>query len=388
MSVAKSKWLSDSKPITKAQAKSQSGADARRTGHERDLLRRIRTRDVCSVARQLATLLRAGMPLVPALTALVEQLRAGGTHHENPLADIMEEVARDVNSGSTLAKALGKHPGIFSNLFINMVAAGETSGTLEQVLLRVAEILENRVQLAAKVKAAVAYPLMMVVVSIAVVVFLMYVVVPSITEIFIEMERDLPWPTEMLIAVSGFVRTYLPLIAVAVCLALLGVMAGYKTKSGRMFADRIKLKLPLFGNLFLKLELARLARTLGILLVSGIPILHALETAKQVVQNRIVADAMGSVKDLVGKGDTIANAIRKTGLFPPIVYHIITTGQMSGNLEEGLINIADMYDGEVELATKTLTSLLEPLVLLFMGAVVAFIVLAVLLPITEINQVL
>jgi len=387
VSVAKSKWLGDSKPISKAQAKDQSRADARRTSHERDLFRRIRTRDVCSVARQLATLLRAGMPLVPALSALVEQLRAGGGH-ENPLAVIMEDIARDVNSGSTLAKALGKHPGIFSNLVINMVAAGETSGTLEQVLLRVAEILENRVQLAAKVKAAVAYPLMMVVVSVAVVVFLMYVVVPSITEIFIEMERDLPWPTEMLIAVSGFVRTYLLFIAVAVCLAFFGLMAGYKTKAGRMFADRAKLKLPLFGNLFLKLELARLARTLGILLVSGIPILQAIETAKQVVQNRVIAGAMGSVKDMVGKGDSIANAIRKTGLFPPIVYHIITTGQMSGNLEEGLINIADMYDGEVELATKTLTSLLEPLVLLFMGAVVAFIVLAVLLPITEINQVL
>lgn len=388
MSVAKSKWLSDSKPITKAQAKEQSRADARRASHERDLFRRIRTRDVCSVARQLATLLRAGMPLVPALSALVEQLRVGGGSHENPLAAVMEDVARDVNSGSTLAAALGKHPGVFSNLFVGMVAAGETSGTLEQVLLRVAEILENRVQLTAKVKAAVAYPLMMVVVAVAVVVFLMYVVVPSITEIFIEMERDLPWPTELLISISNFVRTYLPVIAVAILLALFGLMAGYRTKAGRLFADRAKLKLPLFGNLFLKLELARLARTLGILLVSGIPILHALETAKQVVQNRIIADAMSSVKDMVGKGDAIANAIRKTGLFPPIVYHIITTGQMSGNLEEGLLNIADMYDGEVELATKTLTSLLEPLVLLFMGAVVAFIVLAVLLPITEINQVL
>jgi general secretion pathway protein F len=335
----------------------------------------------------LATLLRAGMPLVPALTALVEQLKKSGTH-ENPLAEIMEGIARDVNSGSTLANSLGKHPGIFSNLFVNMVAAGETSGTLEQVLLRIAEILENRVQLAAKVKAAVAYPLMMVVVAVGVVVFLMYVVVPSITEIFIEMERDLPWPTELLISTSSFIKTYLPFIAVAIVLVLFGLMAGYRTKSGKIFADRVKLKLPLFGNLFLKLEMARLTRTLGILLVSGIPILHALETAKQVVQNRIITGAIGSIKDMVGKGDTIADAIRKTGLFPPIVYHIITTGQMSGNLEEGLINIADMYDGEVELATKTLTSLLEPLVLLFMGVVIAFIVLAVLLPITEINQVL
>ncbi len=387
MSVTEYKWLSDKESAAGTRAAGGGRADARRASHARDILRRIRTRDVCSVARQLATLLRAGMPLVPALSALVEQLRAAGTH-ENPLAAIMEDIARDVNSGSTLAGALGKHPRVFSNLFVNMVAAGETSGTLEDVLFRVAEILEKRVQLAAKVKAAIAYPVMMVVVAVAVVTFLMYVVVPSITEIFIEMNRPLPWPTILLISISNFVRTYLPLIAVGVCLVFVGLGAGYKTKSGRLFADRTKLKLPLFGSLFLKLEVARLSRTLGILLASGIPILNALEIAKQVVQNRVIAGALGSVKDSVGRGDAIANAIRKTALFPPIVYHIITTGQMSGNLEEGLINIADMYDGEVELATKTLTSLLEPLILLFMGAVVAFIVMAVLLPIIDINQVL
>ena len=387
MSVAEYKWLGDKKPVTASRSAGSGRASTRRAGHDRDLLRRIRTRDVCSVARQLATLLRAGMPLVPALSALVEQLRAGGAA-DNPLATIMEDVAREVNSGSTLAGALGKHPGVFSNLVVNMVAAGETSGTLEQVLLRVAEILEKRVQLAAKVKAAVAYPLMMVVVAVAVVVFLMYVVVPSITDIFIEMDRPLPWATKLLIAVSGFVRTYLLVIAIGACLALVGLGACYKTKAGRLFADRAKLKLPLFGSLFLKLEVARLSRTLGILLASGIPILNALEISRQVIQNRVIAGALASVKDMVGKGDAIADAIRKTGLFPPIVYHIITTGQMSGNLEEGLTNIADMYDGEVELATKTPTSLLEPVILLFMGAVVAFIVLAVLLPITDINQVL
>lgn len=387
MSVAEYKWLGDKKPVAKPGLVSSEHTDARSVSHERDILRRIRTRDVCSVARQLATLLRAGMPLVPALSALVEQLRAGAAGH-SPLAAVMEDVACDVNSGSTLAAALNKHPSVFSNLVVNMVAAGETSGTLEDVLLRVAEILERRVQLAAKVKAAVAYPVMMIVVAVAVVVFLMYVVVPSITEIFIEMNRPLPWPTKLLITVSTFVRTYLPLIAVGACLAFLGLAAGCKTTAGRQLADRAKLKLPLFGGLFLKVEIARLTRTLGILLASGIPILNALEAAKQVIQNRIISAALGSVKDSVGKGEAIADAIRKTGLFPPIVYHIITTGQMSGNLEEGLVNIADMYDGEVELTTKTLTSLLEPLVLLFMGAVVAFIVLAVLLPIIDINEVL
>jgi general secretion pathway protein F len=299
------------------------------------------------------------MPLVPALSALVEQLREI-RGRENPLADIMEQVANDVNSGSTLAGALSKHPNAFSNLFVNMVAAGETSGTLEEVLLRLAEILEKRLHLAARVKSAIAYPLMMVVVAVAVVVFLMSVVIPSITAIFIEMNRSLPWPTRFLIATSAFMKTYLKFIVPVLIVVL-------------EFADRWKLKLPLFGKLFLKAEIARLARTLGILLISGIPILSALEIAKQVIQNRVIAGAMDSVK---------------AGLFPPIVYHIIATGQISGNVEDGLINIADMYDDEVELTTKTLTSLLEPVILLFMGAVVAFIVLAVLLPIFDINQVL
>jgi len=366
--------------------RSRSSADKKQKTYERDIFRRIRTRDICMLARQLATLIRAGMPLVPALSALVEQLR-GVQAQDNALAEVVEQVAKDVNSGSTLADALSKHPKVFSNLFVNMVAAGETSGALEEVLFRLAEILEKRVNLAAKVKSAIAYPLMMVVVAVAVVTFLMSVVVPSITDIFIEMNRTLPWPTIMLISISDFMRTYWTLIAATVCLVFFGAVAAYRTEKGRLYADRTKLKLPLFGGLFLKLEVARLSRTLGILLVSGIPILSALDIAKQVIQNRVIAGALDSVKDLVSKGDAIANAIRKTGLFPPIVHHIITTGQASGNLEEGLINIADMYEDEVELTTKTLTSLLEPLILLFMGAVVGFIVLAILLPIFDINQV-
>ncbi|MGB2808496.1 MAG: type II secretion system F family protein [Sedimentisphaerales bacterium] len=388
MSVVEYKLLDDKKPAPTYEAADSGGcADTQQKTYERDIFRRIRTRDVCSIARQLATLLRAGMPLVPALSALVEQLREI-QGQDNPLAEIIEQVANDVNSGSTLAGALSKHPNVFSNLFVNMVAAGETSGTLEEVLLRLAEILEKRLHLAAKVKSAVAYPLMMVVVAVAVVVFLMSVVIPSITAIFIEMNRSLPWPTRFLIATSAFMKTYLKFIVPVLIVALLGLRAACRTKEGREFTDRWKLKLPLFGKLFLKLEIARLARTLGILLISGIPILSALEIVKQVIQNRVIAGAMDSVKDLVSKGDAIANAIRKTGLFPPIVYHIIATGQISGNVEDGLINIADMYDGEVELTTKTLTSLLEPVILLFMGAVVAFIVLAVLLPIFDINQVL
>ena len=362
-------------------------ANAKPKAHGRDIFNRIRTGDVCRISRQLATLLRAGMPLVPALSALVEQLREIQAR-DTPLAEIMEQVANDVNSGKTLSGAFSKQPDVFSRLFVNMVAAGEASGTLEDVLVRLAEILEKRVHLAAKVKAAVAYPLMMIVVAVAVVVFLMSAVVPSITTIFIEMNRALPWPTKLLISTSAFIKTYWIFLVAGVCVLFLGIGAACKIPKGKFYMDRSKLKLPLFGKLFLKVEIARLARTLGILLASGIPILQALDIAKHVVQNSFMADALGSVKDLVSKGDAIAPAIRKTGLFPPIVYHIIATGQVSGNLEEGLIDIAEMYDNEVELTTKMLTSLLEPLILLCMGAVVGFIVLAVLLPIFDINQIL
>jgi len=374
----------------------------------RDVLRRISTKDICRVTRQLATLLRAGMPLVPALSALVEQLQdtraafsserknAGPSSRRllslkpqvNPLAQVMQDVRDRVNAGSALSAALGRYPDVFSDVFVNMIAAGQTGGVLEEVLLRLAEMLEKRVHLAGKVKSVIAYPLMMAVVAFGVVVFLLSFVVPSITQIFLEMDQQLPWPTTLLISICAFMKTYWILFPIVVCGACFAVGAWLRTEKGALTWDRSKLKLPLFGGLFLKLEIARLARTLGVLLASGIPILTALETTKGVVRNRFIANALDSVKDCLGRGDNIAEAMGKAQLFPPIVVHIIATGQISGGLEDGLMDIADMYDGEVELTAKTLTSLLEPAILLVMGAVVGFIVLAVLLPIFEINQVI
>ncbi len=381
--------------LPRLENRDNSSADTNEKVYRRDIFKRTNTKDVCRIARQLATLLRAGMPLVPALSALVEQLqgcpeskvmRLG--NKDNPLAEIMKEVCDSVSAGSALSAALGKHPDVFSNLFVNMVAAGETSGTLEEVFLRLAEMMEKRIHLTNKVKSAIAYPIMMSVVAVTVVVFLLSFVVPSITQIFLEMDQALPLPTRLLISISAFMKTYFVLIVIMVCAVFFGFGAWVRTEDGRIRWGRSKLKLPVFGKLFLKAETARLARTLGILLTSGIPILSALEIAKGVVQNRFIAGALDTVKDRVNRGDDIAEAIKKTGLFPPIVIHIIATGQMSGNIEDGLIDIADMYDGEVEMTAKTLTSLLEPVILLIMGAIIGFIVLAILLPIFEINQVL
>ncbi|MCU0913396.1 MAG: type II secretion system F family protein [Planctomycetes bacterium] len=347
------------------------------------------------MTRQLATLLHAGMPLVPALTALTEQLQSAAAvagqsrdRPKRPLATVIEEVRDNVNEGGSLAEALRAHPGLFSPLFVSMVHAGESSGALEEVLTRIAEILEKRVQLTDKVKAALAYPAMMAFVATGVVLFLIAYVVPGITRLFVEMNQELPWPTRFLIALSAFTRTYLVFIIGGLCAGIVAVAALHKNQESKARLDRIVLRLPLFGALLLRLELARLTRTLGALMKSGLPVITAMEIAQRVVQNSLIAQAMRDVKEAVHKGDNIADAIRTTGLFPPVVYHLIATGQMSGNIEDGLLDIAEMYDAEVETSVRALTSLLEPVILLAMGAIVAFIVLAILLPIFEINQAL
>ncbi len=365
----------------------------RAQGH--DLLRRVGTKDLGRLARQLSTLLHAGMPLVPALSALVEQMQCVPKkrgvrwgHSTEPLAPIVERVRDDVNAGSSLAEALGRHPSLFSALFVNMVAAGEAGGALEAVLARLADILEKRAQLTGKVKAAIAYPAMMTVVAVGVVLFLLSFVVPSISELFVKMNQELPLPTRILMGISGFLEAHGVLIAVAVFGVTAALMGLARTQDGRLWMDQIRLGLPLFGPLFLRLEVARLTRTLGTLMKSGIPVISAIEISQRISQNRLIAEAADRIKDGVHKGETIANAVRATGMFPPMVVHVIETGQMTGNVEDGLLNIAEMYDTEVETTVRTLTALLEPMILLLMGGVVGFIVLSILLPIFEINQAL
>lgn len=358
-------------------------------------LRGIGTKALCRLVRQLSTLLHAGMPLVPALSALVEQMqcpaapgRARRRGAPDPLAQVVEQIRDSVNEGSSLAEALSRYPGLFSPLFINMVAAGERSGALEEVLTRLADILERRVQLLGKVKSAVAYPVMMAIVAAGVVVFLLSYVVPSITEMFINMNQQLPLPTRLLMGVSGAVRDYLLVVLALPCALAGGLYAMYRTPEGKRRLDRIKLSLPLFGPLVLKLEVARLTRTLGTCLKSGIPVTSALEIARRVVQNQTVADAVGKIEQQIERGDTIASAIRSTGMFPPVIFHLLATGQMTGSIENSMADIADMYETEIENSVRTLTTLLEPLILLAMGVVVGFIVLSILLPIYQINQAL
>jgi general secretion pathway protein F len=200
------------------------------------------------------------------------------------------------------------------------------------------------------------------------------------------MKQELPWPTRLLISISSFTRTYVAVLLGLLCASAVALAAVYKNAEGKAWMDRVVLKLPVFGPLLLRLELARLTRTLGSLMKSGLPVISAMEITQRIIQNSVIADAMKAIRESVHTGDNIAGAMKATGMFPPVVYHLIATGQMSGNIEDGLIDIAQMYDAEVEASVRTLPSLLEPVILLVMGGIVTFIVLAILLPIFEINQ--
>jgi general secretion pathway protein F len=362
---------------------------------QRDLFKRVRTKDICLVTRQLSTLLKAGMPLVPALSALIDQLQSPGQIHKrfietgmDSLAGIMEQVRNRVNEGESFSRALSRYPTIFSPLFTSLIAAGETGGTLEQTLQQLTTMLEKRVRLGAKITAAIAYPVMMTLVAAGVVLFLLGHVVPSITKIFAEMNRALPQPTLWLISISEFVQDSFFFIILTLVAAGAGMTVFLRSPQGRTAKDRVLLKLPLIGGLVLKLQIARLTRTLGTLLTGGVPILRALAISRCVIQNSVVQRAWATVEEAVQAGEPMAGAIRGTGQFPPVLYHVVATGQVSGNIEEGLMDIAEMYDTEVETSTKALASLLEPTILLVMGAIIGFIVLAILLPIFDINQTL
>lgn len=361
----------------------------------RSVFSRVRTTDLARLVRQLAMLLRSGMPLVPALSAIVEQLEARPdspvthtTAKEHRLAQIVKHLAYDVDAGGSLSFALSKNPDVFSPLFVSMVAAGEAGGTIEETLMRLADMLEKKVRLTTKIRAALVYPVMMITVAVAVVAFLLSYVVPDIAKVFIELNRALPWPTRLLIGISHFAGTYFILLLIFAIAGLFALGKKCKTAHGRLAFDRFKLRLPILGKLLLKIETARFSRTLSALLASGVSILNAIEIAKGVIANSVLTSALDSVKDSVSKGGNLAQAVKTTGFFPPIVSHIIATGQLSGELETGLANVADMYDDEIENALKAAVSMLEPAILLIMGLVVGFIVFAIMLPILEINQAL
>ena len=361
----------ESKVISSA----RSGGEGQKAGGGR-----VSSRDLAMLTRQFAVLLKAGMPLVDALGAMQEQTS------KQRLQAALYDIRDNVNSGATLADAMGKHPRLFSNLYVNMVRAGEISGTLEEVLFRLADMQEHQAKLRAQLMSSLAYPVFMGFFAIAVVIFLMMFIVPRITKIFERQEAELPKPTEILIAVSHFLGSYWWLMA--------GVVAGLfflwrfwiSRPEGRLKWDRMKLRFPLYGSLHLKLVCARFARTMGTMLQSGLTMLPALEVVNSVLENAYFKEHMDEVKAGVRRGRDLAQPMRETGLFPSMMIHMVELGQKSGEIEEMLMRVADTYDDDVRLTIEAIVGLLEPVIIIVMGIFVGFLVISILLPILNMSQ--
>jgi general secretion pathway protein F len=345
------------------------------------LFGKVRLNDVSIMTRQLSTLLSAGLPLVPSLATLVSQT----THPQlkNTLARIKEEV----NEGNSLTAGMSLFPQIFSPFYINMVKAGEASGMINLVLERLADFNESQQALRAKIRSALAYPLIMFFIGALVIFFLVTFVVPNITQIFEEMHQTLPMVTIVLIAVSSFLKSFWWLLAGLLVIAFLTVKYTLlKTERGKYFWDKIKFRLPLIGVLNQKIAVARFSRTLGTLLQSGVPLLSSLEIVANVVNNRLMADAIRQAAKDVEEGQSLSLPLKKNKLFPPLASEMIAVGEQSGTVEIMLQRIADAFETETSASIMTMTSLLEPLMILVMGFLVGFIVISVLLPIFEMNQ--
>ncbi|MDQ3032505.1 MAG: type II secretion system inner membrane protein GspF [Myxococcota bacterium] len=342
--------------------------------------RRVSALDVAMATRQLATLLKSGVPLVESMSALIDQLESA------ELKAALTQTRDKVNEGSSLADALKAHPAIFSTLYVNMVAAGEASGTLETVLGRLAEFLESQSKLKGKVAGALAYPLFMALMSLVTVTIMMVVVVPKVTSIFDDFQQALPWYTRLLIFTSDVFTGYWWL------LLMIGGGSAYAfrrwlgTTKGRATWDRKLLTMPLFGKLLMMVAVSRFARTLSTLLRSGVPLLQAMEITRNVLGNvelmRVIEEAASSIRE----GESIAAPLKRSGRFPPIVTHMIAIGERTGQLEEMLENVAHAYDNQVETRVAAMTSLLEPAMIVVMGGLSGGIAFSILMPLMRINE--
>ena len=336
---------------------------------------RVSQRDVSLMTRQLAVLLEAGMPLVESLTALIDQ-----TSNQRFRKHIFE-VRDRVNEGSTLADAMEPHRRIFPDLYVNMVRAGEASGTLEQILSRLAEVLEGQVRLKHRILSLLAYPIIMAFIGVSIITFLMVKIVPKITDIFDAKDQELPAITKVMMSTSTFIgERWWVILAIFVGLFVLWRF-WISRPEGRRAWDRFKLRVPLFGALYLKVVCVRFARTLGTMLESGLTMMKALDVVKTIVQNRVIEEALDDVKTGVRRGRDLSVPLGETGLFPPLVVHMIDLGQRSGQIEKMLLKVADTYDEDVEFTVSGIVSLLEPIMIVIMGGFVGFLVLSILLPI-------
>lgn len=343
-------------------------------------LQRVKVQDLANLTRQLCTLVNAQIPLVDALAALSEQT----THVK--LRGVISSVRESVVQGKRLSEALGEHPKIFSGLYIHMIAAGEAAGAMEVVLERLAELMEKQARLKAKILGALMYPLIMALVGFALMGFLLVYVVPKVTKIFEDVQATLPLPTRILIGLSHALGDYWYLFLLVGVGAVFGFRKFLKTPRGKTLYDRLILKVPIFGKLFRMVEISRLTLTLSTLLGSGVSLLNALEIVKRILQNTFFVQAIDDTRVSVREGEPLAEPLRRSKQFPPVVIHMVAIGEKTGELEKMLGRIAQDYDQQIDNLVGTLTTLLEPVMILVMGGMVSFIVMSILLPILQLNQ--
>ncbi len=343
-------------------------------------LRRVTQAEVAVMTRQLATLIRAGIPLVESITALTEQVE------NEELIRVLSSVRQSLKEGTSFARSLAAHPRVFPPLYINMIEAGEASGTLEAVAERLADFMENQSRLKGKVVGALAYPVAMSIFATGLVTFLMMAVVPKLTSIFDNLGQALPWYTQLLIFISETMTDFWWLLLLVLGGGIWGFLRWKRTESGQLRWDDLRLQFPIFGRLNLLVSLARFTRTLSTLLASGVQLLPAMEIGKNVMENSklegVIGEAIGSIRE----GESIAEPLRRSGAFPPMVTHMIAVGEKSGQLEEMLQNVSRAYESEVETKIATMTSLLEPIMIAVMGGAVGFIVMAIMMPLMQMNN--
>ena len=338
---------------------------------------KVKTKDLVIFTRQFSTMIDAGLPLVQGLTILAEQ------SENRAMKKILKEITKDVEGGATLADAMKKHPKVFDELFVNLVAAGEVGGILDTILRRLAAYIEKAQKLKGKIKGAMTYPIVVIGIAIIVIAVILIFVIPVFQEMFASFGKALPAPTQFVVNLSNFVKSNIHWCI----LGLMAIMMAFKyyrgTKIGRRTTDNLFLKLPIFGELLKKVAVARFSRTLGTMIQSGVPIMDALEIVAKTAGNVIIEEIIYEVRSAIAEGQNIADPLSENDIFPGMVVQMIAVGEATGALDSMLEKIADFYDEEVDAAVEAMTSMLEPLLLLFLGGSIGGLVISMYLPIFQ-----
>ncbi len=338
---------------------------------------KVTTKDLVVFTRQFATMIDAGLPLVQCLDILSSQ------NENSTFKEVIVKVKEDVEAGHTFADALSKHPKVFDRLYSNLVHAGEVGGILDTILNRLAAYIEKAMNLRKKVKGAMVYPATVVGVAVIVVAIILIFVIPVFQQMFGSMGKELPAPTLVVIALSEFTKKYILFVIILFFLLGVGFRRVYRTERGKLFFDKLFLRAPIFGPLIRKVAVAKFTRTLGTLVSSGVPILEGLDVVAKTAGNRVIELAIIKTKESISEGRTIAEPLKETGVFPPMVVQMIAVGEATGALDQMLSKIADFYDTEVDEAVSALTAAIEPLLMVFLGGAIGGIIVAMYLPVFQ-----